>query len=162
WKIARALLEAKKCKPLDKVIEGLTDRASSDVDKARAEMLAAECQLRSGAKARALEAYAHVHETYAATQSAEAALFEAAKLEGELGKTSESLAHLEAYLAKYSTSGRFAEAATMRRCEILAEMKQLGEARGCLENYRRVFPEAIRTQQAVLLLATIARVETRW
>ena len=50
----------------------------------------------------------------------------------------------------------------MRRCEILAEMKQLGEARGCLENYRRVFPEAIRTQQAVLLLATIARVETRW
>src|SRR5262249_36081282 len=80
WKIARALLEAKKCAKLDRLIDDLVDRSTNDVDKARAKMLGAECHLRSGAKPRALELYTEIYGSYGATQSAEVALFEAAKL----------------------------------------------------------------------------------
>jgi len=50
----------------------------------------------------------------------------------------------------------------MRRCELLARSKELGQARECLHNYRKQYPDAPRHQQAVLLLATISRVEGRW
>jgi len=161
WKIARSLLDARRCKKLGRLVRELVAQGSGDTDRARAELLGAECYLRQGEKRRALKLYQQLSRRYPETKGAEAALFEIAKLHAELGRARQGLAGMERYLERYP-AGRFAEAATMRRCELLTGFKQLAKARSCLEGYRKSFPGGLRSAQAVLLLATIGRVEGRW
>jgi len=159
WRKARRLLKAGQCDRLDRAVKEIV-RTSDPVEDARAEMLGAECRLRNGKKELALKRYLSIEERYSSTPSAEAALFEAANLSAELNKK-EALERTERYLSRHP-GGRFAEAAAIRRCEILVSASRLSSARECLERYRTDHPSGMRSNQALLLLATIARIEGRW
>lgn len=161
WSGAEASLEAKRCDRLARQVAQIIQRNADPATRARATMLEAECALRTGHKTRALAAFDAVQRAYPATPSAEAALFEAAKLESELRQKPRALAALDDYLARYP-GGRFIEAASFRRCELLIDLRRLGEAAECLVTYRTRFPTDHRAPLAALLLATLARVEARW
>ncbi len=159
WRLARKLLARRRCAKLERLSAKLARRASSSATAARAWMLSAECRLRTSNKQRALARFEEIVQKYPRTPSAEAALFEQAKLLDDLGRR--SLETFERYLKKHP-QGRFVEEATMRRCEGLIRTQRTSEAKACLQRYRARFPRALRARQAVLLLATLARVEGQY
>jgi hypothetical protein len=161
WRTAAELLERRDCPSLQLVVAQLVARETAAQARGRAEMMSAECLLRREDRAGALAAFQNVVARYADTPSAEAALFETAKLEAELGAPASALATLDTYLRRFP-SGQFAEAAHMRRCELLLGSRRLDLGRACLEAYRTAFPEGLRRQQALLLLANVERAERRW
>ncbi len=160
WRTARTLLRSRQCDRLDRVVKQIV-RESDVQAQARAETLGAECRLRRGAKAAALSRYLRILDRYPETQSAEAALFEAGNLELDLGHREQALSRTDLYLSRHP-QGRFSEAAAIRRCELLVSASRLTEARECLERYGHDHPKGLRASQALLLLATIARIEGRW
>ncbi|MBI4820801.1 MAG: PEGA domain-containing protein [Deltaproteobacteria bacterium] len=161
WAIAAAHLEARRCAALDRLVPELVRQSATRADKARAEILAAECRLRRGDRRRALSLFTDVAARYEGEKSGEAAAFERAKLEADLAMEGPALSSMEAYLARYP-NGRFAEAAMIRRCELLLGLERQVEARRCLLDYQGRFPGALRENQATFLLATIDRLEGKW
>jgi outer membrane protein assembly factor BamD (BamD/ComL family) len=129
-----------------------------DQERARAHLLSAECALRRGRRHRALAKLDALAQALPDTAAGEAALFETAKLQAELGKPETALATVEHYL-KIHPEGRFAEAGSMRRCELLVTLGRRAAARSCLDVYRRRFPNAARRHHAALLLGSLARLE---
>lgn len=159
WELAQARLEAKSCVELDRVLaKKALDTPGDDV---RATMLRAECRLRRGERSAALALYRGIVAKYPDTAATEPAVFEASKLLVELGRQAEALASFEGYLQKYP-QGRFAPAASFRVCELQIELSRLDLARACLEHYRVAFPTEVRAGETQLLLATIARSQSRW
>lgn len=161
WTVARAHLEARRCRKLDNVVRQIARETASVSERARAETLRAECQLRRGNKKIALGLFQKIAADYPDTASAEASLYETGKIQAEVGQTTKGLETVQRYLELHK-DGKFVEPATARRCELLVALNRLEDARTCLMAYRSNFPKGLRAHQATLLLATIERVEGRW
>lgn len=161
WKVARAALAKRNCGKVESVVHELV-RQSANVDqRAQASVLIAECRLRKGEKARALQQFKVVVDRYPRAAPTEAALFEAGKLAMELGRGDEAERLLEQYRERHP-HGRFIEAADFRRCELLIGQRHLDEAGECLQHFTGTYPSSRRTKEALFLLATIARGEKSW
>jgi len=161
WERASRFLKTRRCKKLDRHIDTILETSAGHEAEARALMLGAECRVRTGKKRKALQLFRRVEEKYGSTASAEAALFERAKLESDLGNRASALDGFESYLGRFP-KGRLRDPATFRRCELLIGKKDMARARTCLEGYAERFGRGARIRDVQLLLATIARVEERW
>lgn len=157
---ARALLEARRCAPLDALLVRLVAAERERAAQASAELLGAECWLRRGDRARAAERYAQLVARYPETSSAEPAQLEVAKLAEERGQSAAALEAVELYLARYP-SGRFGEVARLMRCELLVGGGRLAEGRACVTDFQARYPEAVRAHAARVLSADLARLGGR-
>jgi outer membrane protein assembly factor BamD (BamD/ComL family) len=157
---ARALLEARRCAPLDELLVRLVAAERERAAQASAELLGAECWLRRGDRARAAERYAQLVARYPETSSAEPAQLEVAKLAEERGQSAAALEAVELYLARYPR-GRFGEVARLMRCELLVGGGRLAEGRACVTDFQARYPEAVRAHAARVLSADLARLGGR-
>ena len=147
WEAAMSSLRAERCDTLRLQVADLVKSSKFAEDKAQALLLDAECAVRKGDKREAVARYEKVTIEYSWTASAETALFEIATIANDVPSA-------EAYLRRYP-HGRFADAASFRRCELLVRSSHLVEARGCLEIYRRDFPEGVKADAAMDYLRRI-------
>ncbi|MEZ0314386.1 MAG: hypothetical protein ACAI38_21675 [Myxococcota bacterium] len=138
WDAAMTSLRAERCDALRAQVADLVKSSKFAEDKAQALLLDAECAVRKSDKQGAVELYEKVAREYPWTASAETAVFEMATLQGDITSA-------EAYLQRYP-QGRFADAATFRRCELLLRSSAGAEARACLEGYRRDFPSGMKIE----------------
>ena len=125
------------------------------------QMLQAECRLARKDKRAALQFYQSVSERFPHSRVAEVACVESIKLLTELGKGTDAAREVERYLRVYP-QGRFVAEVMFRRCELLIDSHALGDAQVCLEAYRRSDVGSTRRPDAILLLATLARVQQQW
>ncbi len=148
WEAAMNSLRAEHCDTLRLQVTDLVKSSKFAEDKAQALLLDAECAVRTGDKQGAVTRYEKVTREYPWTASAETALFEVATIQNDV-------ASAEAYLRLYPR-GRFADAASFRRCELLVRSSTIVEARDCLEAYLRDFPQGVKADAAMDYLRRIA------
>lgn len=161
WAVAEGQLRSRDCRKLGAVVAKIERRDPTTESRARARMLLAECDLRRGAKTRALARFMDVAEHFSKASAAEPALFEAAKLVQERGNPKQALQLIGRYQERYP-SGVLAEPAQVRRCELLLKLSKLDEAGACLASYRERYPRGGRAAEVLFLLATHARLGERW
>lgn len=142
--------------------QSLVDKAGAGLGDRRAELLSmlAQCFQVQGNRERALTLYQHVARRYRGTPVAENALFEAARLLAQLGRSKASLAALQDYTRAYPRGALLGDV-KLRICQLQLEAQRLGDALSCVREYRRKHATGQRVGEALLLEATILR-QTRF
>jgi hypothetical protein len=114
---ARAHLAARRVVEARASIEAALGAAQRQAQRAEAMSLRAECALVTGDLATAVEAYLRVARAFDDDPAGQNALFAAARLEAERGRSAAAAALLERYLARYP-HGRFVNEARTRLREL--------------------------------------------
>jgi tetratricopeptide (TPR) repeat protein len=114
---ARAHLAERRVTDARRALEAALAVSHEPNQRAEALSLRAECALVSGDLGTAIEAYLRVARTYAHHPAGQNALFAAARLEAERGRSAAAITLLERYLSRYP-NGRFEKEARMRLREL--------------------------------------------
>jgi hypothetical protein len=114
---ARAHLAARRVEDARQSIDAALALGRVRSQRAEAMSLRAECALVEGDLATAVEAYLRVARAFAREPAGQNALFAAARLEAERGRSASAAALLERYLARYPR-GRFVKEARTRLREL--------------------------------------------
>jgi tetratricopeptide (TPR) repeat protein len=110
---ARAQLAEQHVADARRSLEAALAAARNDGERAEALSLRAECALVAGDLGGAVEAYLRVARSYSSRPAGENALFAAARLEAERGRTAAAATLFERYLSRYP-DGRFVKEAGQR------------------------------------------------
>jgi len=114
---ARAHLAARRVADARRSVDAALALARAQSQRAEAMSLRAECALVEGDLATAVEAYLRVARAFGHDPAGQNALFAAARLEAERGRSASAAALLERYLARYPR-GRFVKEARTRLREL--------------------------------------------